>query len=222
MKQAPMNRAAVGLRRGRNKDPTITRNGDSTTVRYQALGKTFVSDANGNGGDIRQYIPGSASSIFSALTPAGITVTSFYSEGKFKPGTTIRWEPGVSFTTSGRVYVSFSDNPEIIASITANYATYVATPTPANYATYANAVKAMGTMRSFPVWMETDVPFPTKTRRKMFDINSVFSSTDANVLDRSCQTCFFIAWDGCPASTTLGAFVYRDVVEVEGLTATVT
>jgi hypothetical protein len=153
----------------------------------------------------------------------GPDIVSSYSEGKFLPSTHIRWEPSVSFTVSGRVLCGFTDNPEVITSINNLLATFNATPTAGNLTAYLNAIRALGTMRSFPVWQETDVAFPTRTRRKMFDTNTNLGSFDVNLVDRTAQTAFFIGLEGGPSTPTpVGSFHYTDHVLVEGIHGVVT
>jgi len=196
-------------RRRRNRAPQSESAGDSTVVKYSTIGSGITTDSSGLGYTKRFYIPGNATGLAAGIGPA---LASYYSTGKFTPGTTIRWEPSVSFTTSGRVYVGFTDNPEVIAAIN------VISP----LSSYVAAVKSLGDVVSFPVWQETDVHFPTKLRRKMFDTNSTADTTDANVLDRSCQITMFAAIDGTPASTSLGGFWYHDRIHVEGIQSVLT
>lgn len=199
-----MNPTAGSTRRKRNTAPTSTSAGDSSIIRYNALGVTVNSDSAGRAIGYRPYVPGNSANLASTV---GTTLVSFYSCAKFLPGTSIRWEPACSFTTTGRVYCGFSDNPEVCAAISLLTGT-----------AFATAVQGLGSVISFPVWQETSVPFPTKLRRKMFDINSSAAFSDANIMDRSSQTCFFWVLDGAPISTNgFGNFWYKDHVSVEGI-----
>ncbi len=180
----------------------------ASIVKYSALGTSVVTDVNGESNYRRLYIPGRSSGLTNTVGP---DIVAKYSTGKFTNGTHTRWEPSVSFTTSGRVYVGFTDNPEVMETINS----YTGT-------TFNNAVKGLGDVVSFPVWQETDVPVPTKLRRKMFDSNEVLGTIDANVLDRSAQIGIFVAVDGAPINTTLGSMWFHDVVVVEGLHSTFT
>lgn len=210
-----------GVRRRRNTQPAMQRTGtDSSVIQYSALGAGVTSSAIGTAVYNRMYVPGNAVALNNG---SGASIVSFYSSGKFNQGTKIRWEPSVSFTTSGRIYVGFTDNPEIMATLNGLYAAYQTTPTLANYNAYANQVKALGSVQSFPVWQETDVMMPLDTRRKRFDINSSIDFFSADVLDRSCQRGMYAAFDGGPtATTTLGSFWFNDVVSVEGITGLAT
>lgn len=192
-----------GTRRNRNKQPNInSTSSDSSVVRYQTLSNTISSAADGTATQLRQYIPGNAN--FMANT-TGAAIVSYYSTGKFMPGTAIRWEPSCSFNTTGRIYVGFSDNPEFAIVWQAAAA-----------ATRLNLVRGLGSVISFPVWQETNIPFPSRLRRKMFDINST-ATGDTNDLDRCMQMCMFVGLDAGPVSQTVGSFWFKDVVAVEGV-----
>nr|WRQ65631.1 structural protein [Tolivirales sp.] len=205
-----------GVRKRRTKMPMLTGSGDASVVRYSTLGSNVGTGAVVAGTIYeRAYVPGSTGGI---VNGSGPSLTAYYSTGKFMPGTSVRWEPAVSFTTSGRVVVGFTDNPEIMHSLITAKANYEAAPSTALYNIYLNSVKSLGSVRAFPVWQETQVPFPTRLRRKRFDIN--FSSAGSNVdnLDRSAQTYMAVALEGVPLSTTFGSFHYHDVIDVEGIT----
>lgn len=206
-----------GVRRKRTRAPTTSGSGDTSVVKYSTLGQTIgTAGSIGASAAFRMFIPGNSSELVNA---AGPTIVSYYSTGRFLPGTKIRWEPNVSFTTTGRLFVGFTDNPEICATIKALYDTYVASPTAANYAAYANPVKSLGSVVSFPIWQETDIAFPTRIRRKRFDVNSTASLTDSNVLDRSMQTTMWVALEAGPTTNQfVGGFHYHDIVDVEGVT----
>lgn len=197
-----------GVRKRRLRQPTMDRNGGNTILKYSSIGTNVVTDASGNAQPNRKYIPGYPADL---VNPVGADVAAFYSTAKFLPGTHARWEPSVSFTTTGRVFVGFTDNPEIIEAMES---TRLALP-----ATYRNQVKGLENVISFPVWQETEIPFPSKLRRKRFDTNeNVINSTD--VYDRCCQMAMFAAVEGGPAATTtMGSFWYHDVLDVEGLHA---
>lgn len=210
------------MRKRRNTQPGMTStSSDSSIVKYSVLGLNMSTDgALGTSTYYRSYIPGNTNAVANGSGPS---ICSYYSTGKFIAGTRIRWEPSVSFTTSGRVYVGFTDNPEIMVNINAARNVYIATPTLANYNAYANAVKSLGSVQSFPVWQETDIALPLDTRRKRFDINTAVDYGSADVLDRSSQRVMYVAVDGGPATATLlGSFWYHDVVSVEGVTGVAT
>lgn len=210
-----------GVRRKRTKMPVAKGGGDSTTIKYSTLGLSLSTQAtSGTSAFQRPFIPGYGNFLSSF---AGPSIVSFYSTGVFKPGTRVRWEPSVSFTTSGRWFVGFTDNPEVCALLAILYDTYASSPTPANYAVYADKVKALGSVISFPVWQETEINFPTRIRRKRFDCNSTVTLSQVDTLDRSMQQHMFCALEAGPGTaTTLGGFHFHDVVDVEGVHSQVT
>jgi hypothetical protein len=74
---------------------------------------------------------------------------------------------------------------------------------------------------SFPIWQETEINFPSKLRRKMFDTNNSITF-DVNILDRCAQIAMFVAVDGAPATTSVGSFWFHDKLHVEGIQPTLT
>jgi hypothetical protein len=205
-----MNPFSTSVRKRRNSQPSITKtSNDSALLKYSAIGTYLGSDSGGLAvPSQRIYIPGYGNDLFNAVGPS---LVGKYSVGKFMPGTKVRWEPSVGATTSGRIFVGFTDNPEVITTLLALTGT-----------TYVSAVRGLGDVVSFPVWQETDITFPTRCRRKMFDTNST-ATLDTNIFDRSCQMVMFVAGDALPVSTsTLGNFWYHDAVTVAGLQPVVT
>lgn len=199
MRQMPVQ---GGIRRNRGVVPRMQGGSDATTVSYNAAGSVLSSSATGEVRSARSYIVGNSNGLSSLIGP---DICAQYSSGKFLPGTKVRWEPSVSFNTTGRIFVGFTDNPEVVDA--------TGGLTNAQIATF---VRSLGNVISFPVWQETEIPFPTKLRRKRFDTNSTVVST-VDVLDRCMQTFMFIWIEGMPASTTAGSFWYHDRVDVEGL-----
>lgn len=196
-------------RKRRNTAPSINSTGDSSIIKYSALGTTALTDVTGQLASTRVYIPGNSNLLTLAIGP---TIVANYSTGKFLPGTHIRWEPQVSFTTSGRVYCGFTDNPEFMELFQST----------GSVTSRVNLIKGLGSMRSFPIWQETDIAFNTRMRRKMFDVNEIAGLATPDVLDRCMQTGFFYAIDGAPASAAAGSFWYHDVVAVEGIQPIIT
>lgn len=192
-----------GVRKRRTSGPTASNRGSNTLLKYHSIGITVNTTAAGLGATQRRYAPGYSTGLSNAVGP---TVAASYSTGKFLPGTAIRWEPSVSFTTTGRVYVGFTDNPEVM----------VALDSITSESQAVNAVKGLENVRSFPVWQETDISFPTTLRRRRFDVNESMA-VNVDVYDRSIQQYMYIVVEGAPASTSLGSFWYHDVLEVEGL-----
>lgn len=193
------------MRKRRTKTPAMSSNGDTTVIKYAALGTGLGPEGTGitAAATFRLYVPGFATNITNAVGPS---IVNYYSTGVFKAGTAIRWEPSVSFTTPGRVYCAFTDNPEatvVFSGLSLN-----------NRLAY---IKGCGTMRSFPVWQETTVPFPLATRRKKFDTNTSVALDSEDVLDRCMQTAFLYAVEGTSENTICGSFWYHDTVLVEGV-----
>lgn len=199
----------MAKRRRRNNRTLSIRGTDANqNIRYATLGITLNSTAAGIvEGYYRAYIPGSPSGL---TATSGAAICSFYSTGKFLPGTTAEWVPSVGFTTSGRVYVGYTDNPELTATIAG-----------LTGAAYATAVKSLGDVISFPVYQNEKWAVPTKLRRKMFDTN-VSWAVNADVLDRSMQVTMFVYVEGAPASTALGGMRFEDNLMVEGITGIAT
>lgn len=215
------NYTGAGIRKKRNRAPMSSSAGDSTKLRYSCMGRTIATDTT-LGGTVEQryYVPGYNGNVLANTN--GPVLASYYSTGKFLPGTRIRWEPSVSFTTSGRVLCGFTDNPEAAATIQGLIDTYTSSRTGPNLAAVSNAVRGLGSVFSFPVWQETEVQFPTKLRRKRFDCNGSLTAT-ADILDRSMQTAMFVVVEGGPTTaTTLGGFWYHDFLDVEGIHPTIT
>lgn len=179
--------------------------GDAAVIKYSVNGLSLDTDISGSAVRGRWYVGGYSTGL---ALPVGTLVVNQYSTCCFKPGTRIRYEPSCSFNTSGRVICAFTDNPEVMATwagITDN-------------ATKIDFIQAHGSVRSFPIWQETDIPFPTMTRRKRFSCDASPALTDANNCERSVQMLFMYAVEGAPASiNAVGRFWFHDVVHVEGL-----
>lgn len=192
-------------RKSRNTQPRMkSQNADSTILDYNAIGTTVVTGTGGSTTDLRPYIPGVSNGLNGS---AGPSVAGYYSTGKFLPGTSAKWEPSVSFTTSGRVYVGFTDNPEVVSKFIAGAAV-----------DRTSAIRSLSNVTSFPVWQETDIQVPSRLRRKMFDVNQTIDVSNVDALDRSMQTAMLFAVDGAAANLTVGSFWFHDKLVVEGMT----
>lgn len=199
-----------GVRKRRNSAPTS----DGTRIKYNAMQKVLPNVSSGYTGEIRLYVPGLASPLAQTVGPE---LVSYYSTGKFLPGTSARWEPSVSFTTTGRVFVGFTDNPEVATTIASLLGTAVSTGTAIAWGDYVAAVKGLGSVQSWPVWQETEVAVPSNLRRKMFDVNENLV-VGPDILDRSMQTLMCVAIEGLPTGVgNPGGFWFHDNVQVEGL-----
>lgn len=185
---------------------------DSTTLRYNCEAASFTLDGIGFNYSGRRYIVGNTAGF--ALAPPGIRVANFYSDGKFLPGTKSKWIPNVGFTTSGRIYVAFTTNPEVMTA----WETLASTGTPSDIVDF---VRGFGNVQSWPIYQEHTVVTPSILRRRMFDVNGTTSSSGdlaVNIYDRCVQIYMMQVIVGGPATTTVGAFEYTDVVYCEGLT----
>lgn len=208
---------ATTTRKRRNTAPQMNGNADSTVIRYKALGSTTIAYSTAGAADFRAYIPGFNARLAGT---AGVDVVSFYATGVFRPGTMLKWEPTTSPTKGGRVFLGFTDNPEIIATIGGLWQTYAQSGASGDYAPFANAVKGLGSVVSFPAWQEYEVAVPSKLRRKRFDTNRTIVLTDSNIIDRCCQVAMFMCADGYDSLTAgqgVGGLWYHDVVDCEGL-----
>lgn len=204
-----------GVRRKRTSVPTMSGDNGNTIIRYRVQGNTIGTDTNGLAVQARLFVGGDRVPL---VSPIGPEIVSNFSTYRFMPGTTVQWEPSVSFSSSGRLFVGFVDNPEVTVALVNLLNTYIGAPTAGNYNQYADAVKALGSTISFPIWQETAIPFPTRMRRKRFDTNLTVAATDPNVLDRCMQCCMFVAVEGtAPTVARCGNFLFHDVVEVEGI-----
>lgn len=197
--------------------PVTTPTGaDGSIIKYRAVGATCIARL-GAGGIRRLFTPGFGNGL---ATSSGPIVVSCYSTGVFKPGTKISWEPSLSPTSGGRIFVGFTDNIEVMKTIIDLFDVYNAAPTLDNYSNYATGVKGLGNVVSHPAWMEFDTAVPLRLRRKMFDVQNTMTVTNLESLDRSVQTAMFVAFEGLAGigdGAGIGSFVYQDVVSVEGL-----
>lgn len=210
-------------RKRRNTQVTMSpSSADGSIIRYKALGSNVTSIDNAGGVSARWYVPGMNARIANS---AGPDVVSYYATGKFLPGTMVKWEPTTSPTAGGRVFVGFTDNPELMVNLYNLLEAYEVAPSGGSYAPYSNAVKGLCNTISFPLWQEKDIEVPLRTRRKRFDCNSSIVVNVVDQLDRSAQVAMFACIDGysgVSVGSNLGSFWYKDVVDVEGLSGSAT
>lgn len=162
----------------------------------------------------RYYVPGlqEGPGADGGARAVGMSIASHYSSGVFRPGTHIRWEPAVSFNTSGRVIVGFTDNPEAVETLSA-LANLADSGDASAYQSFISLVRALQNNISFPVWQETNIKFPTHTRRKNFDVDNgpIVTIRDS---ETRMQMAMFAVVTGYTGTNTFGAFYYRDVLDV--------
>lgn len=209
-----------GSRRNRRRMSMVS-NGEYTRLKYSYTGRNVSSSADGSNNVVmRHYVPGLIAPgpyCDNALTSPGVAVAGYYSTGVFRPGTQIRWEPGCSFTTGGRVIVGFTDNPEVISKLSVLY--FQSTGgVPGAYDEYVFQVRGLEKNISFPVWQETSIPFPTRIRRKAFDTDiQGYDGSDDQTVQTRCQMAMFAVLVGTPVLAGIGTFWYHDELDVEGL-----
>lgn len=215
----------LGKRRN-NLQPTMRKTSrDSSIVSYNAVGGTVARPTTGWSSFpvIRMYAPGLVT-VDGQTMPAGIgscagrDIVRAYSTAKFLPGTKLTWTPSVGFTAPGRVFVGFTDNPEVALHIYNEYKTESMETTP-DFSTYANYVKNLGDVVSHQVFEEFTVQVPTRLRRKMFDTNEAFAA-NSDTMDRCGQTFMFAILEGVEGAGPWGSFMYHDTVQVEGVRPT--
>lgn len=217
MNRVPGSRGQGTMRRIPKQPRMSTLNDNASVVRYRTMSPTI--EGNAYSLYARFMVPGLSGALNSNTVGPGIVAN--YSTGVFKPGTRCQWLPSVSFNTTGRVYVGFTDNPEAAAALNTLANSVVSSPT---YGLYADAVKSLGNLITFPVWAETDISIPLKLRRKRFDVNANLGSATSDILDRCMQTSMWVAFEGFASggTTSLGTFLFDEVVDVEGITGIVT
>lgn len=201
-----------GVRRRRTSQPSF----NGTVIDYNVSQSGFDAVSSGHTGLARAYVPGLPYGLVNGIGPA---IVSAYSSAKFLPGTSLRWEPSVAFTSTGRVFVGFTDNPEVAVQIRTLLNIAIASGLAADWNAYLTSIKGLGSTISFPIWQETSIVFPTRLRRKMFDTNETINTLSVDDMDRCMQTSMFLGIEGLPAGTTAspGGMWYHDKVSVEGI-----
>lgn len=214
-----------GVRVRNRSSPSITGGGDSTIIKYNYVGSSIQTQATtGSATRARFYIPGQTAGPYSdsATTSPGSKLVKSYSTAVYRPGTKIRWEPSCSFNTSGRVFVAFTDNPEVAYKLNLIRDDAEA-GLPGALEAYVLNMRGLSNVRSFPVWQETEIPFPTRTRRKRFDVDATTNILDKADLVTSMQVAMFVVVEGVGTTATrVGSFWYHDVVDVEGIQPDIT
>lgn len=196
---------------------------DSSIIKYNVVGETYDKVTNWNARPFMRFYIGGLSSYAGSTEPVGFVanagrdIVKSYSTCKFLPGTTITWSPSVGFTTSGRVFIGFTDNPEVAANIWAQYTTDGST---GNFTNYNNLVKQLGNVVSHQLFEEFTIQVPTRLRRNMFDVNAIIGTNDVDKLDRSGHVFMFGTIEASvPDGTVYGSFLYHDNIMVEGIRA---
>lgn len=179
---------------------------------FRLLGRTYVGGLTVLGG------MGTEANINFAgpVNSAGVRVAGCYSTYKFLPGSKVEWIPNVGFTTSGRIYIGFTDNPEVIGAMNFLAQEYMGAPETSKALAYGNAVKLLGNVKSYQVFERFTLPIPTRLRRKRFSNNTAMDGLSSAVHDKSTQLAMFAFVEGVP-NGSIGSFQYHDVLDVEGM-----
>lgn len=190
----PLYRRAVGFPRPKlNFDGSVVSGSImhtlSSTLANAASFALFCDCSNTSGGAASNYNQSVAANI------AGLT--GLYAEYKYL-SMTVEWLPIISpgvIDAGSRVYVGYTDNPEVIASLSASAA--VAT---------RDAVKGNRNMRSFNAWEHFRMNVPLTNRHNKFNVNTNSVLSDSNTIDRSVQGLVYGGIDGVSAAATLGTW----------------
>jgi len=168
-------------------------------VRGQLLQNTMVSgnrscaavttDANGLGGAI--YFCDARDSSFD---PVGV-MSTLYNSYKYLPGTQYEYHPAVGLNTAGTVYLAYVTNPELMFYLES----LITTP---QLSILNDRVRAIGNVRTGPVWSHLTLPMYTVYRRPKFDVNAQMSAGTDNY-DRSVQGAFVLSIIGAPVNTAI-------------------
>lgn len=169
---------------------------------------SITTDINGRLAGAKYLVPGYSSDLSNTSVQP---VAALYNTGKFLPGTAFHWVPQASLSSTGVVFVSFTDNVETISLFQAA-ATVIA---------QLNIVRQQTNCKQYPLWQLFTMALPPVSRRKMYDVNSD-TTFDTNALDRSCQGAFLYAVDGAPVSAAVCRPYIHSRLMLEGLKSVTT
>lgn len=196
--------------------------GDRTVIKYTCYRQGTNPDVQGYADLWRPYVPGNAtwpagvnaSVNVSISDSAGIGVAACYANGKFLPGTTATWVPNVGFTTSGRLWVAFTDNPEVAYR-------YMAAATMVDKLTI---IRRNGNVVSFPVYEHHTVRVPVEmSRLKYYNSNRLTNvpvsdpTSFTDDLERSGHLFMLAMAVGVTPDLDVGTFEFHDIVQCHGL-----
>lgn len=177
---------------------------DTSNIQYHAYVDQAPTSAGGIISGVNYLVGGDTTNISSSIGP---TIVGSYRECLFRSGTKITWSPNVGFTTTGRIYVAYIDNPEVMVG-------YLGTLTDTAKLAY---IKALTNHVNHPVYKEFTYNMPSiGTRRKRFDVNATGTQT-VDTFDRSLQGAFVWVVAGAPGTTDVGAMSLTHQVTVYGL-----
>lgn len=136
-------------------------------------------------------------------------VSELYNTYKYLPGTTFHYVPAVGVTTSGNIWISWVDNPELMVAANATVLTS---------AGWGDFVRSQSNAKCYPLWQAFTYSMPTSTRRKRFDVNNSIDYTNENLVDRSVQGLFCVAVVTPLIDTVVGRPFIHKHIDLEGLT----
>ncbi len=119
----------------------------------------------------------------------------------------LHYTPAVGTTTSGKVWVGYTDNPEIIYKAIGTYTT----------SDLLNIVKTLRHNNVFPVWQSWTMNVPNiAPRRKMYSIDTTAAGS-SEIVDRCTHGAFIVALEGGPATTNVGVLTASHEFALRGL-----
>ncbi len=172
----------------------------------------FVSDVTATSNLYGSQIAVDCRSNGAAIGSVSASIANCFSSYRFNR-MSCTWIPKMapgSAGGGGRVFIAYTDNPEISASYSA--------------LTDANkliALKSWKNTKVYPVWKEWTYNVPLTHRRPWFDVN--YTITDAvDVNDRSTQGFVLFVAETIGATDTVGNIMTDAVLVLRGLDANVT
>lgn len=213
----------MGLTRRRRLNPATTPNGTRPRVKIDFDGQTLnglqfspaivtitnqaasvhlmdCSNTNATGIGLNIYNQSVAQTL------SGIT--GVYSEYIYR-SVTFTWMPYVSPGVSdggAQIYISYQDNPEMIASATISSASAIFT-----------SAKASRNMKSFNAWERFTFTVPVSNRRRTFDCNTTTTIGSTDTYDRSVQGAVIVGYNSPTAAVSLGQWKINYHLELRKL-----
>lgn len=120
----------------------------------------------------------------------------------------LHYTPAVGTTTPGKVWVGYTDNPEIIyKAVTGDY----------SQGDLLSIVKTLRHSNVFPVWQSWTMNLPSiAARRKMYSVDLTAASS-AEVVDRTTHGAFLVCLEGTPSATNVGVVTASYEYALRGL-----
>lgn len=136
-------------------------------------------------------------------------VAKNFQQYKYLPGTQLHYQPAVGLNTSGTIYVGLLENPEAIADW------YLL-----NTASKIIYIKALSSVKSYPLWQEFVLPLIGTPRLKMFPTDTDVNFTLETDVTKSVQSVFVVGIDGFTSvtgATTVGRCYLQQNLQLEHL-----